>query len=236
MPGETFPKYWGSAAPGETVLPVPNDGGQNQLLASELKVLNETDEYVYLASDATGAYNPAKASLVMREFVWCQPDVFVVFDRVNSTDASYPKTWLYHTAAEPVINGMEFSETSQGGKSICRTLLPADAIYEKIGGPGKQFWSDGRNWPLPADKGANVPDEDWPYLGQWRMEVKPGTAAKSDVFMHIIQVGDESLSALPATMTFNTASEAGVEFDYNGKSWRIAFDKTRTYGCVITTE
>lgn len=233
MPGETMPKYWGSAAPGETALPVPNDGGQNNVLASVLKAHVETDDYVYVASDATRAYNSAKASLVMREFVWCQPDVFVVFDRVNSTDASYPKTWLYHTAAEPVINGREFSETSQGGKSICRTLLPADAVYEKIGGPGKQFWSDGRNWPLPADKGANVPDEDWPYLGQWRMEVKPGTSAKNDVFLHIIQVGDESLASLPATTTFNTSSEAGVEFNYNGKSWRVAFDKTKTYGCNI---
>ena len=236
MPGETFPKYWGSAAPGETVLPVPNDGGQNQLLASELKVLRETDDYVYLASDATGAYNSAKASLVMREFVWCMPDVFIVYDRVNSTDASYPKTWLYHTAAEPVIDGSEFSETSQGGKSICRTLFPADAVLEKIGGPGKQFWSDGMNWPLPADKGANVPDEDWPYLGQWRMEVKPGTAAKNDVFMHIIQVGDEGLSALPATTTFDTSTQAGVEFTYNGKSWRVAFDKTGTYGCSINVQ
>ena len=236
MPGETLPKYWGSAAPDEEVLPVPNDGGQNDVLASTLLAHVETDDYVYVASDATGAYNSAKASLVMREFVWCAPDVFVVFDRVNSTDASYPKTWLYHTAAEPVINGKEFSETSQGGKSICRTLLPADAVYEKIGGPGKQFWSDGRNWPLPADKGTNVPDEDWPYLGQWRMEVKPGTTAKNDQFLHIIQVGDESLSALPATTTFDTASEAGVEFKYNGKSWRIAFDKTKTHGCVISVE
>lgn len=233
MPGETFPKYWGAAAPGEEVLPVPNDGGQNNLLASVLKAHVETDDYVYVASDATGAYNSAKASLVMREFVWCAPDIFIVFDRVNSTDKSYPKTWLYHTAAEPVINGKEFSETSQGGKSICRTLLPVDAVYEKIGGPGKQFWSDGRNWPLPAEKGTNVPDEDWPYLGQWRMEVKPGTAAKNDTFMHIIQVGDESLAALPATAAFDNASEAGVEFNYNGKSWRIAFDKTRSHGCNI---
>ena len=233
MPGETMPKYWGSAAPDEEVLPVPNDGGQNDLLASVLKAHVETDDYVYVASDATGAYNSAKASLVMREFVWCAPDIFIVFDRVNSTDPSYPKTWLYHTAAEPVINGKEFSETSQGGKSICRTLLPTDAVYEKIGGPGKQFWSDGRNWPLPADKASTVPDEDWPYLGQWRMEVKPGTAAKNDMFMHIIQVGDESLTALPATTTFDTASETGVEFKYNGKSWRIAFDKTGNYGCKI---
>ena len=234
MPGETFPKYWGNAAPDEEVLPVPNDGGQNQLLASVLKTHVETDDYVYLASDATGAYNSAKASLVMREFIWCAPDLFIVFDRVNSTDASYPKTWLYHTAAEPQIKGLEFSEISQGGKSICRTLFPKDAVYEKIGGPGRQFWSDGRNWPLPADKGTNVPDEDWPYLGQWRMEVKPGTAAKNDVFMHIIQVGDESLAALPQTETFETDTEIGVAFIYNGKSWRLDFDKTKTYGCKIT--
>lgn len=234
MPGETFPKYWGNAAPDEEVLPVPNDGGQNQLLASVLKTHVETDDYVYLASDATGAYNSAKASLVMREFIWCAPDLFIVFDRVNSTDASYLKTWLYHTAAEPQIKGLEFSEISQGGKSICRTLFPKDAVYEKIGGPGRQFWSDGRNWPLPADKGTNVPDEDWPYLGQWRMEVKPGTAAKNDVFMHIIQVGDESLAALPQTETFETDTEIGVAFIYNGKSWRLDFDKTKTYGCKIT--
>lgn len=236
MPGETFPKYWGSAAPDEEVLPIPNDGGQNELLASELKTLVETDDYVYLASDATGAYNSAKSSLVMREFVWCVPDIFVVFDRVTSTDASYPKTWLYHTAAEPVANGLEFSETSQGGKSICRTLFPADAVLEKIGGPGKQFWSDGRNWPLPADKGSAVPDETWPLLGQWRVEVRPGAARKADVFMHIIKVGDEAMSYLPATSTFETNSEIGVEFTYEGKDFRIAFDKTsdQNYGCNIT--
>ena len=234
MPGETFPKYWGNAAPDEEVLPVPNDGGQNQLLASVLKTHIETDDYVYLASDATGSYNSAKASLVMREFVWCVPDLFIVFDRVNSTDAAYPKTWLYHTAAEPVIDGLEFSETSQGGKSICRTLFPSDAVLEKIGGPGKQFWSDGRNWPLPAEKGTAVPDDDWPMVGQWRMEVRPGEARTEDVFMHMIQVGDESLAALPQTETFETDAEIGVTFIYDGKSWRLAFDKSGTYGCNIT--
>lgn len=236
MPGETLPDYWGNIAPDEVELPVPNDGGQNELLASELKILRETDDYVYLASDATEAYNSAKASLVMREFVWCMPDVFVVFDRVTSTAASYPKTWLYHTASEPVVEGNEFSETSQGGKSICRTLFPEDAVLEKIGGPGYQFWSDGVNWALPAERSSVVPPDDWPLIGQWRMEVKPGAERTEDVFMHIIQVGDESLTSLPSTTTFDTDSEIGVEFIYNGKSYRIAFDKTSDYGCEIDVD
>ena len=114
----------------------------------------------------------------------------------------------------------------------------ADAVLEKVGGPGKQFWSDGRNWPLPADKGSIVPDETWPMLGQWRVEVKPGSARKADVFMHMIKVGDEAMSSMPATSTFETTSEIGVEFTYEGKDFRIAFDKTsnQNYGCNITVK
>lgn len=244
MPGETFPKYWGGASLSEdATLPLPNDGGQCKLLASRLLAHEETEDYVYLASDATECYHPDKAELVMREFIWFAPDLFLVFDRVFSDKAEYPKTWLYHTASEPKMSGpMEFSETSQGGKSICRTLFPADAVLEKIGGPGKQFWSDGRNWPLPKlipeDWGYNkrhlIPDDQWPLLGQWRMEVKPGKEAQNDYFMHLIQVGDESLSKLPKTETFENETSMGVEFKYGGKKYHVAFDKTSDFGCKIT--
>jgi len=232
MPDETMPSYWGSAAEGETVLPVPNDGGQCNQIGSVLKAHIETDDYVYLASDATKCYNSQKAELVMREFVWCVPDIYIVFDRIKSKDASYPKTWLYHTAAEPVINGLEFIETSQGGTSICRTLFPKDALVEKIGGSGKQFWSDGQNWPLPSSSTLT----DWPTVGQWRIEVKPGSEATTDYMMHIIQVGDTSLASLPQTETFEDSAHIGVSFEYEGKKFRLSFSKnaTENYGCDIT--
>lgn len=243
MPDEVLPKYWGGpSAVEEKNLPMPNDGGQNDILASEIVAFEETDDYVYVASDATKAYHADKADLVMREFIWCVPDVFVVFDRVVSDKAEYSKRWLYHTAAEPVIKGgIEFTEKSQGGKSICRTLFPQDAVVEKIGGPGKQFWSDGRNWPIPEmtpeDYGyanrANVPSNEHPLVGQWRVEVKPGTERENDMFMHIIQVGDESLKSLPKTKTFEDAETIGVEFKYAGKKYRIAFDRNASYGCDI---
>ena len=238
MPNETFPKYWGNLAPGETSLPVPNDGGQNELLKSELKNLRETEDYVYLASDATEAYSADKVDLVMREFVYCPPDLFIVFDRVQSDKAEYPKTWLYHVADEPVISGKEFSETSQGGKSICRTLYPEDAVIEKIGGPGKQFWSDGRNWPLPANLAANTPSDTWPLVGQWRIEVKPGTARKLDYFMHMIQVCGPGLQALPYAKAYDDGTNIGTEFTYDGKEFKIAFSKNprNKYGCEITVK
>ena len=198
--------------------------------------------YVYIASDATKCYHEDKAELVVREFVWCAPDIFVIFDRVVSDKASYPKRWLYHTAAEPQIKGNEFVEVSQGGKSICRTLLPQKALVEKIGGEGRQFWSDGKNWPLP-----NPDDEDrnevhvanrktgnnHPLFGQWRIEVSPKKSAEKDFFLNIMQVGDESLQALPKTKLSESAAEVALSFDYNGKHYTLHFDKTATYGCKI---
>ena len=245
MPGETFPDYWGEPASTEEELPVPNDGGQRELLSSELLALEETDDYVYLASDATASYHPSKAELVMREFIYCMPDLFVVFDRVTSTDAAYPKSWLLHTASEPQMNGTrEWTETSDGGRMICRTLLPEDAVIEKIGGDGKQFWSDGRNWPLPVltpddygySKRFNIPPATHPQVGQWRVEVRPGHEAGQDIFMHIMQVGDTSLSSLPDTEVFEDGDAVGVEFTYNSKPFRLTIDRMADYGCSIDVE
>ena len=241
MPDERMPGYWGGGASTENKFePIPNDGGQSSTLGSVLKEMRTTDDYVYLASDATKSYNSKKASLVVREFIYFYPDLFVVFDRVTATDKNYPKTWLIHTINEPVMKGdREFSETSDGGKMICRTLYPANAMLTKIGGSGKDFWSDGRNWPLPKltpqeyGYNMNLPPANHPQLGHWRMEVSPPTASKEDLFMHIIQVGDKDLSDLPDTETFETATQIGVKFTYLGKYHTLTFDKTKAYGCRI---
>ena len=241
MPNEKMPEYWGGGASTENKFePIPNDGGQNNILGSVLKEKRITDDYVYLASDATKSYNSQKASLVVREFIYFYPDLFVVFDRVTSTDKNYPKTWLIHTINEPVMKGSrEFSETSDGGKMICRTLFPANATLTKIGGSGKDFWSDGSNWPLPKltpqDYGynMNLPPANHPQLGHWRIEVSPQTASKEDLFMHIIQVGDTALSDLPRTETFENTAQIGVRFTYQGKRYILTFDKTKSYGCQI---
>ena len=79
----------------------------------------------------------------------------------------------------------------------------------------------------------NLPPDNHPQLGHWRMEVSPQTASKEDLFMHIIQVGDKNLSDLPDTETFETATQIGVKFAYLGKNHTLTFDKTKAYGCRI---
>lgn len=235
MPGETMPEYWGDAAPEEDAsLPIPNDGGQCNILGSVLKSLKDTEDYVSLSSDATACYSSAKVSLVEREFIWFKPDLFVVFDRVEAKSQTYPKKWLLHTISEPVMNGTkEFSETSQGGKMICRTLWPADAVLEKIGGPGKEYWSDGRNWPLPLHLPANIPDRNEPNFGHWRMEVSPGIQAMRDCFLHMLMVGNESLSSLPETQVKESGGKLYLGFEYRGKPYTLTFEMGAPSGVDI---
>lgn len=243
MPGEEFPKYWGSPAASETPLPIPNDGGQQKIIGSKVIGYSQNDQYVYIASDATEAYHPEKAGEVIRQFLFIQPDVFVVFDKVESTSPDYKKTWLLHTAAEPVfLEDNEFFEEYDEGKMYCRTVFPQDSEMTKIGGPGKQFWSDGRNWPLPV-----VSPEDWnyrksknkvpldtiPLLGQWRVEVSPRIPNNKDSFLHLIQVGDRSLNKMIDSKPIEQDGMKGLRFEYLGRLYEVLFhDSAQTGGQI----
>ena len=232
MPGEIMPNYWdsGPALSEEEVPTYPNDGGQNNMPGSEIIAFDEKEEYVYIASDATASYHQDKADLVLRQFVFLPPDHFVILDRVSSTEPGYEKRWLLHTAAEPAVNSTEFYADHWGGRLFCKTLFPESAELKKIGGPGKQFWSDGRNWALPE-----LTPEDWNYnsmrwldndhdlFGQWRIEVTPGKPNRDDIFLHLIQVGDSTLQAMVNSIPLKTDDMVGVRFVHDKKEFEVMF-------------
>ena len=213
LPGERMPSYWGrptgSPAHGEEAGPAPNDGGQCRTVGSKVVAFETTENYAYLAGDATECYHQDKCRLALRQFVFVPPDHFIVFDRVSSTKAEYKKTWLLHTATEPAIRQTEFSADQGEGRIFCRTILPETAELSKIGGPGRQFWSGGRNWPLP--QGYRTPDSTR-LLGQWRVEISPRRANEDDLFLHLIQVGDRSLQEMAQSELVKKDNRAGVRF------------------------
>ncbi|HUX97069.1 MAG TPA: heparinase II/III family protein [Bacteroidales bacterium] len=231
MPGEVMPRYWGGPALSEEDLPIPNDGGQSKLLASDIVAFDENKDYVYIASDATKSYHEDKSKLVLRQFLFLLPDHFVIFDRVITVKPEYKKTWLLHTASEPMIKSNEFYEEYDNGKLFCRTIFPEYAGLTKIGGPGKQFWSGGRNWPLPVltpedwnyRRSNKVPLDTVPLLGQWRIEVVPIKAQSEDNFLHLIQVGDLGMKSMVASERIKTDDMMGVRFEINSKKYEIMF-------------
>jgi len=220
MPGEKIPGYWGSRAPGEEDTGPVNDGGQNSQLGSEVAAFETSQYFTYVAGDATPCYNSEKCKLALRQFVFIPPDHFVVFDRVTSTKPDYKKSWLLHTAREPKVEGMMFQADHEEGRIMCRTMLPEDAVLTKIGGPGKQFWADGRNWPLP--EGYRIPDTN-EFLGQWRMEVEPGQARNEDMFLNLIQAGDLSMSEMSPAKLIEKDNQVGVSFRFGGNETTVMF-------------
>ena len=208
--------------------------GQIKQVGSRTTAFETEPLFTYVAGDATPVYPESKCELMVRQFVFIPPDHFVVFDRATSTQAEYTKTWLLHHANEPMLAGKAWYSDQDRGRIFCRTLLPADAVLEKVGGPGKEFWVNGVNYPLDAGQselfrkqGYDIPKREYkevPELaGRWRMEVKPGSPRKEDIFLHLIQVGDQSLQAMCDAQVTTAGGTATITFDALGKSVTLSF-------------
>ncbi|MFC1650274.1 hypothetical protein ACFL2X_01750 [Candidatus Latescibacterota bacterium] len=230
MPDEELPIFvdkgagggqrWGAPAEGETERPIPNDGGQMELMGSHVAAFETHDDYSYVAGDATKSYSDKKCRLALRQFVFLNPDYFVVFDRVTSVKPEYKKTWLLHTATEPDIKSQVFTAYHEDGRLYSKTLLPENADLVKIGGPGKQFYVDGHNYPMP--EGNSLPDSTQ-LLGQWRVEVSVEGQDTESYFLHLIQLGDKNLSGMVESELVRTGTRVGVRFGGDSKEWEVTF-------------
>ncbi|MBI3945046.1 MAG: HEAT repeat domain-containing protein, partial [Armatimonadetes bacterium] len=228
----------GEVLPHKTGRPLESNSGGQRKLPREAKLLAfETQPlYAYAATDATPTYHEGKCARMVRQLLFLPPNHFVVFDRVAAKKAEYPKTWLLHTANEPAISGKEFRADQNRGRLFCRTLYPPNAVLEKIGGPGKEFWSDGRNWPIPPDSaylgsigmepGGEVPES----IGRWRVEVKPGAARTDDLFLHLIQTADQTVEKMVESRVRDRGDRVELVFTANGRTYALALNKTGAVG------
>jgi len=165
----------------------------------------QTPDYTYLKGDITEAYS-SKVRSVKRAFVFLNlrsktvPAALIVFDRVVSANPGFRKYWLLHSMEEPIIKGnvTTVSLTQRGwtGKLVNTTLLPEpdSAELSKVGGPGKEFWVFGENFPNAVSRG----DPKLYEIGEWRVELSPVKPAETDLFLNVVQVMDrDTHAALP---------------------------------------
>jgi len=119
------------------------------------------------------------------------PGALIVLDKVESSNPEFKKTWLLHSQEEPEVNGntqtIRRTQFGYNGRLTNTTLIPGaeDLSVEKIGGPGKEYWVDGKN----ATAVTYVKGDE---SGKWRIEVSPKTAKAKDYFLNVIQVSDNN--------------------------------------------
>jgi heparin/heparan-sulfate lyase len=122
-----------------------------------------------------------------------------------ASNPEHKKHWLLHSMEEPAIEGSQsvisLAERGWSGKLVNRTLMPEAGNVEisKVGGPGKEFWVFGKNYPTePTQK-------DWAQRsyepGAWRLELSPRKPSEGDFFLVVMQVSERGSNArLPVAL------------------------------------
>lgn len=164
-------------------------------------------------------------------------DVVIVRDRVTSTRPEFRKRWLLHTHSQPSVSGMQFnvvllpnpSRQHPGGQLTAQVLLPENATIQTVGGPGYEFFVDGKNYDengtlLDTIKNKQQPTEP----GNWRVEVSPAQPRRDDEFLVVLIPRTISSETLPRIRAIKSGNEYGVEIA--GKTRRYYWFSTERNG------
>jgi len=101
-----------------------------------------------------------------------------------------------------------------------------------IGGNDKEFWCDGRNWPISSNRLGEVRSGD--LYGRWRVEVTPAENRQETIFLHFIQVGGKALKTMTASSLLEDDKQAGVKFHAGNETITVLFNKCDPVGGKIT--
>lgn len=184
----------------------------------DISAFETNENFDYAVGEAPSAYN-ARLSEYNRSTMFIRKPgdkaYFVVYDRVNATNATYTKKWLLHTVEEPTLNGSilstevaghiyttdgdNYSATNAFNNSTLygKVLLPKIKKIRKVGGTGYEFWVDGSTPQNIGIDWTTIAPAKEPYMGgplkeigQWRLELMPATQQQRDLFLNVIYLGD----------------------------------------------
>jgi len=204
----------------------------------------EGHDSVVMLADTTPAYtNPRSGSgefshrtrrveRMWRTLIYDRTaDVVIVRDVVHASRPEFRKRWLLHTQVEPRLEGDGFevslpstSDRPLGSRLIARVLLPLEPDIQAIGGPGREFWVDGKNYDENGTllqtmaKKAHLKES-----GAWRVELSPSSRSKEDEFLVVLIPRTGSDNAIPEVRRLDGNGIYGVEVRSRGHARRWWF-------------
>jgi hypothetical protein len=154
---------------------------------STVMALKKASNFTYAATDVTPAYrNSAAIQKVQRELVYVQPNVAIVFDRVQST-AGTTQTWQLAAPTAPVISGNTATITSAGHSLQVTRIAPSSAAMSIY------------NFTADAD-----------FNGGFRLDEK--LAGGDQRYLHVLAVD----GAVSSSVAAGTATQPGVTVNLTG--------------------
>ncbi len=189
-----------------------------------------TSDFTYVCGDATKAYSSHKMKSFVRQFLFIQPDIIVVFDRVVSTKPEFKKTWLLHSMEEPRIpaKGAPYEISYGEGRLLLVPVLPENSTFKKVGGPGDEFLVGEKHFKAGLDSPIAPSALHYGELpGAWRLELSPDKSSEEDFFLNVLYLTDRDDSPkVRVEMTANDTDKVVLEVSSgSGKSTVVTFSK-----------
>ncbi|MBN1845703.1 MAG: heparinase II/III family protein [Sedimentisphaerales bacterium] len=158
---------------------------------ADIVACQDHGSYLYVAGDCSRAYSAKKLKLFTRQIVFLRPGTFVVFDRVVATDPGFRKTWLLQAMKPPRQEKNYLVVTNGQGRLFVQTLLPERPEIRCVSGPDLYRYG-GKAYPPRRDTGP---------APACRIEVACPTAARADVFLHVLTATDADVDTVePAVL------------------------------------
>ena len=100
-----------------------------------LLAMGDDARITYALADVTPVYKGKRAAAkVEREFLFIKPDVFVVFDRVDTAGPDVGRVWTLNVPAEPEIAGDRLTLKREGHRMDVHRVAPSGLPYV-VSGP-----------------------------------------------------------------------------------------------------
>ncbi|KPJ52145.1 MAG: hypothetical protein AMS16_06780 [Planctomycetes bacterium DG_58] len=188
-----------------------NDGGQSfydrkqtgPYDRGKVVAFEGNPQFLYVAGDATKSYHPDKMKEFVRQFVYVKPNIFLIFDRVESTKAEFEKRFVMHTHTEPLV--------ADG-------VLRADASELLLAGPDLKA--------VYPYKYGNYIRENVPGFHQPKYE-------RFETDWHTIEhVGDEAFGSVVASKAPNRKVTLEFECRFGDEEMAVVHNVGPQYGAV----
>jgi uncharacterized protein (TIGR03382 family) len=194
---------------------------------ADVKAFGQTICETYVACDMTAAYssaghvangNMAKVKEVGRQLVYLPPNIVVVADRIESTNAAFDKRFILHTPPSPTVQGVRYTLANKGNTLWATTAFPTQNVDVKT---YTNFTIDGIAHP-PQTTGIES-------FGT-RLEISPQKEDLRDYFIHVF-----STAATEPTVTATDGpTELTANIDDGARQYTLTFAKTGAMGGTLT--
>jgi hypothetical protein len=220
---------------------IANDGGQifydEPLTLADIKLgggahlegigrFENRPAFTYTFGNASKSYDTSRVRQAKRDIVFLRKTnrphpVVIIFDRVESSNPDFIKTFHLHSVNQPLIDHNSATISQGDGRLTSLTLYPRDAQLAVIGGSGSEFMVNGSNYPIFGGSGQGIDPAKGVWPGAWRLEVRPSTQNRTDYFLHSLFVddSDDPPVSLNEAKLFESASGLGV----NVAGWSLFF-------------